>query len=162
MDADFANWFVGFTDGEGCFVIAQRSGRRSGEYKPAFALVVREDDIDIILTIQEQFGYGVVRHRIFTSPGSHNGIGWHIDDRAGLWRLVRFFDVYPLRSKKIRDFRVWREAVLEYQKDIAMRNQNKLAYLYNKLKFVRQYDPPEIEDFEPEGAQLEFWDNDID
>lgn len=159
MNSDFANWFVGFADGEGCFVIAECHGRRQSKHKPVFALALRDDDADIIFAIQEQFGFGTVQTRVFTSPGSHNGIGWNVGDKQGLMQLVQFFNKHPLRSKKARDFRVWCEAVIEYQKDCGVRNIAKMEYLYTKLKLVRKYELPEdIEDFVPGGAQLEFWD----
>lgn len=158
MDTDFANWFVGFVDGEGSFQI-QNKRRLKGGYMPTFSLVLRDDDVDVILAIQETLGFGLISARKFTGPGSHDGIGWHVYSKYDLLRLVAFFDEYPLRSKKVRDFAVWREAVWEYQKDTGVRSEDKMAYLYTKLKLVRQYDPPdEIDNFEPDGIQLEFWD----
>lgn len=157
MDAGFANWFVGFVDGEGCFMVAYRAGRIKGAHIPTFSLVLRDDDVDIILEVQARLGFGLVKARKFTSPGSRDGIGWHTYSKKDTMRLVAFFDLHPLRSKKARDFEVWREAVVEYQKDVNVRSRDKMAYLRGKLKLVRQYDPPEIDDFEPDGIQLEFW-----
>jgi len=126
---------------------------------PTFSLVLRDDDAEVILMIQEMMGFGVVRKRTFTSPGSHDGIGWHVYRQDELQWLVDFLDTFSLRSKKAKDYRVWREAVSEYRKDVAVRDGRKLEYLYNKIKLVRQYEPRELmgEEYEPESIQLELW-----
>ena len=155
-------WFVGLIDGEGCFMIRRKTGRTlATAFMPTFSLVLRDDDAEAILMVQEIMQFGIVKRRTFTSPGSHDGIGWHVYQQDELQQLVDFLDARPLRSKKAKDYKVWREAVLEYRKDVAARDGRKMEYLFNKIRLVRQYEPSELMDdgYEPDSIQLEFWAN---
>ncbi len=163
ISRDWGNWFAGLADGESSFLIVKRLPPHKG-YRTSFVMFLRDDDMPMIFEIQERLGLGTIsRLRRTGSPevigNSKPRIGIQVSANSECLELVRFFDEYSLRSKKARDYKVWREAVLESQKKPRLRDRNKLQYLYDKIRLIRQYDPPEIDDFEPDGIQLEFWDS---
>lgn len=161
VDQDWFKWFTGFVDGEGCFYIAQRNRVVSCT---RLAIGLRNDDLPILLEIQTQLQMGTIHCRgsrspndFFHAPNANPLAEWSVSKISDCQKLIALFDQFPLKTKKKRDYAVWREATLELQKPHRQRNQAKLNYLYNKLKLVRQYNHPTIEEFEPVGLQLEFW-----
>ena len=44
---------------------------------------------------------------------------WYVTSKRDLARLVAYFDQFPLRAKKARDYVLWREAVAIYLKGTA-------------------------------------------
>ena len=135
----FGLWFVGFMDGEGCFMIRSQKGRHS----TAFQLNLREDDLRTLVYIQEHTRMG----RIYREAASWRAGGyiskpkakWFVQSRPECRRLVDIFDMFPPRSKKLQDYRIWREAVYEC---CSLRpDQAKLAALKAQLEQGRRYKP---------------------
>lgn len=160
VDPGWANWFAGFVDGEGCFFFSINEARKA--YHIALQIHLRDDDLPLLLEIQERLRMG----NIYRKPGrsqqeGHSGSRpsavWSACRQSDCLRLVYLFEEYPLRSKKGKDYEVWGRAVRELCKGAASRNEAKLQYWQDRLKLVRQYDPCEVEEFEPEDIQLEFW-----
>lgn len=149
----FYNWLAGFIDGEGCFLIIKDP--RSIQYVASFALRLRDDDMDIILEIQEKTRIGVV-YRSAPVKTSRAMAIWYISRKSDAMCLVGILDSHPLRARKLRDYLVWREAVLEQSKLIGARDLHKLEYLHDKIRLVRSYEETEIDDYEPAGVQLEL------
>jgi hypothetical protein len=56
IDADFANWFAGFVDGEGCFSVHKKNVNGFESYDCQFSITLRADDKPIILEIQKHLG----------------------------------------------------------------------------------------------------------
>ena len=139
----FGNWFAGFVDGEGSFVIREQRGRHS----TAFQLRLREDDIAVLLSIKDHLNLGKIyrewprrgREGYYSKPKAL----WWVQTKAGCMRLIDIFDRFPLRSKKAQDYVTWREAVLEYCS--SQPNQARLASLKAELEDGRKYTEPTIE-----------------
>lgn len=120
LDPAFGHWLAGFIDGEGTFAIERcnpRTGRPS--YSTRMALILRDDDAEVIEEIHRRTGIGRVfrkRRRPDGRPGfratSNPQVGWIIQSKADCALLVDLLDHYPLRSKKARDYAIWREAVI--------------------------------------------------
>lgn len=161
VDPGWANWFAGFVDGEGCFLFSINEARKS--YHIGLQIHLRDDDLPLLLEIQERLQMGNISRRkpsipqLESHPGSRPSAVWSVYRQNDCLRLVHLFEEYSLRSKKRRDYEVWGRAVRELCKGAASRNEAKLRYWQDRLKLVRQYDPYEVEEFEPEGIQLEFW-----
>lgn len=100
-------WFAGFADGEACFVIARRTDRPAG-VSVRFQLALRSDDLSVLEQLQAVFGgtLRVVPHA-HGKPQAH----WNVIAKRDLAELVRYFDRFPLRAKKARDYAIWRRAV---------------------------------------------------
>lgn len=141
----FGNWLAGFIDGEGCFFFHSRRKQFS---PPQFQLKLRDDDRAILEECVSRTGLG----RIITTDRrgrSNPQIKWLISRCSDCRCLVEIIDRYPLRAKKKRDFEIWREAVLLWDKQtkigIAGGGTQKFAEtdrineLHVQLKEGRQY-----------------------
>jgi hypothetical protein len=112
IDDPFGYWLSGLADGEGCFRIA-RSGKR---LHPRFGLLFRADDRALVEMVQQKFnGIGGI-HEGKGYSGHNPMVQWEVFDKLGLQVIVEFFGRFPLRSKKAKDFVLWRDAVEAYAK----------------------------------------------
>lgn len=114
LDQDaFGNWLSGFADGEGTFVLyLHRNKYKSGTYethRAFFSLGLRADDEEILYEIQRFWKVG----RILSgkaNKGSRPRQVIRINSARELVEVViPHFERYPLRSKKSRDFLIWRK-----------------------------------------------------
>ena len=62
---------------------------------------------------------------------------WYVTGKDDLQGLVAYFDRFPLRAKKARDYAVWKEAVEIYVAGTA--SSAGLAELRDRVMAVRQY-----------------------
>lgn len=108
-------WLAGFADGEASFLIVYTArpgnpaGRRPG-LAPRFTLGLRADDVDVLRQLCECFGG---RLNFDIDRGTPR-CRWVVQAKADLLGLVRYFERFPPRAKKARDWTLWREAVLLY------------------------------------------------
>ena len=148
MDAKttaFGNWFAGFVDGEGCFYI-NRSTRDT--YTPGFKLQLREDDAAIIGTIRQTFGFGSIYYH--SKRGKTNpSISYNVKSLPNCQAVIDLLDLHQLRSKKLRDYLVWREAVACAQQlgqlprvSGQKYDWSRLIELKQALESGRKYQPP--------------------
>lgn len=115
----FGHWLAGLIDGEGSFTLQRRHGGRGAVgYYCAFQLSLRDDDEAVLREIVDRVGLGRLYHRT-RKPSTSGKAGatnpqysWMVTGKHDLAALVAILDEYPLRSKKARDFAVWREAVM--------------------------------------------------
>jgi len=151
----FLNWFAGFVDGEGSFLIKRSIRQIKPPYKSVtvalgidFNISLREDDKSTLEFIKNQLGFGKViyipksKHR-YNSSFSRSKDQYmfrtaKIDD---CMHLVQIFDAYPLHSKKARDFTTWKQAVkiVADSKGYKTKDRLYLNYLYEKLVYERKY-----------------------
>ncbi len=105
---EFAQWVVGFVDGEGCFSVPIFKNRTCGlgwQVQPEFSVVQGEKSVDALHRLKQYFGCGYV--------------GWngrHDNHREDLYRfnvrsisdlsgcIVPFFKANPLVTAKREDF----------------------------------------------------------
>ena len=140
----FGYWFAGFVDGEGCFMIRRQKGRHS----TAFQLNLRDDDSDLLSSIAWHLGIG--NKRPYTERrgvdrygySHHSTARFYVQNKADCKMLVHILDRFHLRSKKANDYRIWREAVLEYYRP--QPNQERLAALKVALENARKYNTGSI------------------
>jgi hypothetical protein len=124
-------WLAGFADGEGCFQILGAANH----YAPRFRIVLRDDDADILFELHREFG-GSLGSRRKPNAASRPQIEWRVIDKRSLQRLVDYFDRFPLRAKKQRDYAIWRAAVISYS---ANEPCERRAALKSDLQSVRAY-----------------------
>lgn len=112
-------WYItGFADGEAALTYS----RAGGVFNMYFAIRQREDNRKIVEEIHKFFDYvgNIYRGKGsqptensgFTKPTAYYRVS-RVDD---LLRVIEHFDKYPLQSKKIECYNVWKEMVL-YKKD---------------------------------------------
>ena len=111
---DFGHWLAGFIDGEGCFSVSYNGQRqRYPSLKCTFRIALRSDDTPLLEECRRQTGLGVVyRQRPFANQKWNPSAMWHVAHKSDSARLIEILDRFPLRSKKARDYAVWREAVI--------------------------------------------------
>lgn len=139
VDRNFGHWMAGFIDGEGCFYITRDT--RRGVYRARFSLSVRADDAPILDELRAKTGIGT-RHE-YAGQSGEMVARWMVQSRADCERLVMLLEKYPLRAKKLRDFKVWSEAVRTQREIRAGRADNsdvraRMAALKDDLAVVRR------------------------
>jgi hypothetical protein len=103
-------WFSGFAAGESYFQL-RRQNNRGWRIEPRFRIHLRADDLAILDALQAAFGGSVRRGRNgIWLPQAH----WLVSRKQDLQQIVDYFDRFPLRAKKAREYVVWREAVVLY------------------------------------------------
>ena len=138
-------WFAGITDGEGCFFIElQKPDKHHSyvKYRGNYLLRLRADDAGVLNHIKSELGFG----KIYPYVPKHDNpcFYYKVSTVKDCCKLVELFDEFQLRSKKLKDYLIWREFIL-YKRD-NFRNKKKLKnYLetletfYHKLKNVRRF-----------------------
>ena len=139
----FYDWFAGFIDGEGCFTI-HRNGKNGRWAAARFDLKLRADDAEIIYAIQRRLGFGIV---VMYHPKSDPRFGYsnpqvefRLAKKTDCLKLVSILDEHPLRAKKLKDYLIWREAVLLLNtKQYGGYPPSKIHELKQGLEQVRKY-----------------------
>lgn len=92
---DFLTWFIGFTEGDGSFVIAKRNKILQ------FVVTQSTDDIAILNYIQDSLGFGkVIKQGKRTSR-------YVVQDISNLHLIILLFNgnlILPTRKKNFKDF----------------------------------------------------------
>jgi hypothetical protein len=131
------DWFAGFIDGEGCFFAQPWHKRRTGTLCVGFGLMVvlRADDQAILRECRDAFG-GSLSHSSRGKGEQKPKWQWSVHDRFGRLALVDYFDAHPLRTKKARDYEVWRQIVTAHAEG---RAPVELVPFSDQLRAVRAY-----------------------
>ena len=106
----FIEWFVGFTEAEGCFKIKPRY--RDGiiiSFQFEFEIHLHIDDFDLLDSIKKTLKMGNVY-----ANNSRNSCSFVIGSEKELSELIKLFDGFPLNGVKILDFIDFKEAFLLY------------------------------------------------
>lgn len=113
------SWYVtGFADGEAAFTYS----RAGGVFNMYFAISQREDNRHIVEKIHKFFDYvGFIYKGKGSQPAKNSGLTkpyvyYRVTRIEDLIRIIEHFDKYPLQSKKIECYNVWKEMVL-YKND---------------------------------------------
>lgn len=124
-------YFAGLVDGEGCFSIAPP--------RCDFILKMRADDRALLETLRADLG-GVGRIGLELGRTEDRTrrpqVRWTVSRQRELVWLTEFFDAFPLRSKKARDYAIWREAVIEWANGMPPAG---LAEYRDRLREVRVF-----------------------
>lgn len=162
IDDSWHSWFSGFVDGEGCFTVSNYGSWDQGQtVLPLFIIVCRADDVDVLTAMKKVFGGRIYyrkvgKNQLKRAPGTKPSCSWTVNTKKGLRLLVKQFDKYPLRSKKKRDYKLWREAVIEYLKPPKIRNKAKIYMLADQIKEIKGYNAEFSEPIEEFDEQLVF------
>lgn len=117
----FADWVVGFVDGEGCFSIgfvrqpgrADRCGYVTGfQVSHEFAVTQGEQSLDVLHELRDFFGIGqVIINRRYDNHREHLH-RYVVRKRDELLRtIIPFFREHPLRTSKRQNFDKFAECV---------------------------------------------------
>ena len=108
---EFGYWFSGLVDGEGCFSIAATP--KAG-WRCDFIIKLRADDRPMLERIRDELDMGRVTEGEHSSENGKPWARWTVTRKPDLVRLTEIFDEFRLRSKKARDYAIWREAVIHW------------------------------------------------
>lgn len=148
IDPAFGHWFAGFVDGEGCFFVRRNvvpyGGRQYVTYGCSLSIAVRDDDLAVLEHIRDTLGVGnITRRHQAQSLRQQPSAALSVGKKSSVLFLVDVFDRFPLRSKKARDFEVWRRAVIEWHRERGAKTRGRdwsvMAALHEELKSVRKY-----------------------
>jgi len=125
IDPYWAHWFVGLCDGEASFTY-RNTTRSDVPVRPRFKLTLQGDDKIIEEANETLFGGGYVRIDEVISTKRPTGKSYKnrsdldVTDKRRLRLLVDFFDTYPLRSHKGKEFHLWRDLVMLYCSEVGV------------------------------------------
>ena len=139
IDREFGHWLAGFLDGEGCFDIPRQRKTRRDYYYCRLSVTLRADDADTLRMCAARLG----GHVYFGKRGSQPRDGkpkarWEVSKRSELRAIVELLDQCPLRSKKARDYAIWRRALDVSESGLPERHQL-MAGLRTALVDARVY-----------------------
>jgi hypothetical protein len=115
----FAQWVVGFVDGEGCFsvpIFKNQTCRLGWQVQPAFTVVQGEKSWEVLDLLRQYFGCGQVgrndRHDNHREPMYRYTVRARRDLEH---RIIPFFEEHPLITAKSDDFRKFVNVVMLMQ-----------------------------------------------
>lgn len=95
---EFIDWFVGFTDGEGCFLVLFIKNETYVVLN--FVIELHVDDIDILYRIAQNLGIGKV-----IKIKNHNSARFYVSKFDEIIKvLIPIFQEFPLQTTKHLDF----------------------------------------------------------
>ena len=103
------NWLVGFVDGEGCFHVSinkMKSMKLGWQVLPEFRIVQHERDINLLWRIKNTLGCGIVT----TNHGNRKEL--RVRGLENLNKIVKFFGLNKLQTKKQADFDLFRRVIV--------------------------------------------------
>jgi len=104
----FAQWVVGFVDGEGCFsvpVFRNRTCRIGWQVQPAFTVVQGERSVDVLHLLNQYFGCGQVGRNGRTDNHREDIYRYTVRRLSDLSdHIIPFFEEHPLVTAKLNDF----------------------------------------------------------
>jgi hypothetical protein len=108
-----SDYIVGLTDGEGCFYVETRAPY--GDYKTPrvemhFFIKMREDDVSLLRKVQDFFQCGGVYYQKEYRENQRACYRFGVTSQEDLHKtIIPFFDQYPLQSKKISNYLLFKE-----------------------------------------------------
>lgn len=126
-----AAWASGLIDGEGCFRLQHPSPNSpSRSFSPIFCLSLRKDDKPCLDELSRIIGANLLYHidnRIGQGPNAMPAYKIYIRDIPTLaYKLIPLLELAPLRSKKLREFKLFKRAVeLLLAKSMSSRSNQK-------------------------------------
>ena len=131
IDNKFLQWFVGFSDSEGSFIIQTKN---NSEVNFCFKITLHIDDSAVLYLIKDKLGIGVVSIKGNTCSFAVHSFQLIVNV------LLPIFDKYPLITHKQLDYRDWRIAVL-LKKDSVASNRKTVSIpteTFNKIVKIKE------------------------
>lgn len=134
LEPEWASWFAGLADGEGCFYISPSVGC-------SFIINLRADDTEVIKDIERRLGMGRIGRtkRNVATRRMNPLVTFTVARKEDLVQLIAIFDAYPLRTKKGRDYAIWRKAALAHYDGA---KASSLGVYKTELAEIRKYREP--------------------
>lgn len=114
------DWLAGLTDGEGCFALDVRLRKLGKHVHFSFRIGLRADDLAVLLEARKVMGVGKFPAQESPKRGKPKRT-LYVNDKEGLEKVIAIFDQHPLRSKKARDYKIWKEAFQYYWSTVPLK-----------------------------------------
>jgi hypothetical protein len=110
FNSDFKYWFIGFTEGDGSFII-----NKNGYLE--FKVTQSSIDAQILFYIKKELGFGSVSVQDKKNKTHH----FRVRDQKGILKLIHIFNGNLLTERKNNQFKLWLEAFNKaYNMDIKL------------------------------------------
>lgn len=110
FNLDFKYWFIGFTEGDGSFII-----NKNGYLE--FKVTQSSNDAQILFYIKKELGFGSVSVQDKNNKTHH----FRVRDQKGILKLIHIFNGNLLTERKNNQFKLWLEAFNKaYNMDIKL------------------------------------------
>lgn len=123
LNSTFKYWFIGFTEGDGSFIVNKNGyfprGDTRGASPPSLEFKVTQSSIDaqILFYIKKELGFGSVRVQDKNNKTHH----FRVRDQKGILKLIHIFNGNLLTERKNNEFKLWLEAFNKaYKMDIQL------------------------------------------
>jgi hypothetical protein len=128
IDSTFLQWFVGFTDAEGNFIINSLKNTKLdvSRFSFMFKITLHQDDEAVLKYINDKLGIGGVR-------SYKNECIFNVTDKEGIALLISIFDKYNLNTTKHLDFLDFKEAFYIYWSREKNSNEGLLSSVKEKI-----------------------------
>lgn len=139
-------WFVGFTEGEGCFsilVINKPSGSTSNKTRKniilEFQLTQHSRDLFLIKSLVDYLGCG----NVYYYPDKSNGAYFKVRAKEDLMtKILPIFEKYPLKGVKNLNFQDFTQAakIIDSKGHLTEEGLNEIIKLKDQMNTQRQHD----------------------
>lgn len=139
IDPAFGHYIAGLVDGEGCFRIHKAHSGTSTTYTCEFGLKLRDDDSLILNQIYRILKIG----RLTECKGEGNSkpqLKWSVTNIEDCKTLRSFFETFPLRAKKQKDFVHWSKHLDLWSAHTYGADKTAMQESYEEMKNVRAYE----------------------
>lgn len=109
-DSEFKQWFVGFTDAEGCFRIAINNKKKVISFN--FSILLHIDDQEALEFIKNRLNCG----NVYASGKTANLVVTKVSDILNI--LIPIFEEFPLNGVKYLDYLAFKEAAINIKLDL--------------------------------------------
>lgn len=131
FNSDFKHWFIGFTEGDGSFIINKNGyfprgakgprgnnpGQDPGPGYLEFKVTQSSIDAQILFYIKKELGFGSVSVQDKKNKTHH----FRVRDQKGILKLIHIFNGNLLTERKNNQFKLWLEAFNKaYNTDIKL------------------------------------------
>lgn len=130
------HYVCGFVDGEGCFCVSiSRKRFRIPEIKLRFEIELREDDEPVLREIRDSFGCGSIYYLDYERYKKWRPhVKLVISKLSDLQeKVIPFFEKYPLRAKKKKQFELFRKVVF-----MMVNKEHKSPEGVEKIRMMRE------------------------
>ena len=121
IDINFLKWFIGFTEGDGCFSFHQKTGYLT------FKITQSSNDAQILFYIKKTLGFGSVSVQDKLNK-THQ---FRVRDKKGLATLIYIFNGNLLLEKRQLQFSTWLNAFNVCYKTSIIMKENRVKFSLN-------------------------------
>lgn len=148
LESKFLEWFAGFTDAEGNFIINpiyKKDKISISSFSFMFKIGLHKDDEKVLRYIEDKLGVGGVR--LYKDECIYN-----VTDKNGILLLISIFDKYNLNTSKYLDYLDFKEAFFYYlNRD---KNLNADSVKFEILELKNKMNTNRIDFNRPENSNI--------